>query len=347
MLNLYYTRVTIVVLLISVAIILVPIAKIASLTQSIRSTPLSRLLQTTQQLRTTPPLVAKMSSTAKSPTPAAAPWRSEFYTHVQEKMQSPEFVLASLHPATNDTSKTPAAITGASAPTPYVPRARFCIFRGFWTNLPENKHNDAERNPSVFESDCPTFTTDARMQKVPELFGTSAGSATERDQTWGSGGGGPVEAVWWVKDTMTQWRMKGVAYVVGNDIDDEKASSGVRTVKSEVGKRMRMVDQSGQEQWSWKRELRGHFGNCSPGMRGSFKQPPPGQPVDQKHDEKEKMGDKVMDLDDEVSRGNFRVVVIVPDEMERTELTDPDNARRHIWTWEEKGEWSGPVETWP
>ena len=267
---------------------------------------------------------------------------------MHEKMSSPEFVLSTLHPVSH-AAPNPAAATTTAVPTPYLPRARFCIYRGMWATLPENKHNDAERNPRIYESDCPTFTTDVRMQKVPELFGTSAGKANDSSQVQGSGGGGPCEAVWWVKDTMVQWRVKGSAWVVGPDIDDGN-TSGVRSIKSELGKRMRLSPDEGgkgkEGDWSWKRELRGHFGNCSPGMRGSFKQPPPGQPVDKEYPKDEKMGDKVTDLDEEVSRRNFRVVVIVPGEVERTELTDPDNARRLIWSFE-AGEWKGPVKTWP
>lgn len=122
------------------------------------------------------------------------------------------------------------------------------------------------------------------MLKVPEVFATSSGQATEtggksaqgpeeRGQSQGSGGGGPVEAVWWVKDVMMQWRVKGEAFVVGEDIEGEgKETSGVRTVKSEVGKRMRVVEgMDGKEgEWSWGRELTGHFGNISPGMRGMW-----------------------------------------------------------------------------
>ena len=64
--------------------------------------------------------------------------------------------------------------------------------------------------------------------------------------------------------------MKGEAFVVGRDID-EGGSSGVRTVKSEVGRRMRRTEAEGQEgDWSWAKELTAHFGNCSPGMRGMF-----------------------------------------------------------------------------
>jgi pyridoxamine 5'-phosphate oxidase len=88
-------------------------------------------------------------------------------------MKSPEFVLGTLDNAPK------------GSPTPYVPRVRYCIFRGFWAELPENKHNDAERNPQIFASDCPTFTTDVRMEKVGQIFATSADS---RQWWWRPGG---------------------------------------------------------------------------------------------------------------------------------------------------------------
>lgn len=113
------------------------------------------------------------------------------------------------------------------------------------------------------------------MMKIPELFESGSGHADKSEQMQGSGGGGPVEAVWWIKDTMTQWRMKGEAFVVGEDIEGDstqaKESSGVRTVKSELGSRMRVVDEGKQGDWSWNKELTGHFGNMSPGMRGESK----------------------------------------------------------------------------
>jgi len=198
-----------------------------------------------------------MSTTA----PAAsalpeAPWKALFSQHLS-KMTPPEFVLSTL------------AVAPPGSPTPYVPRARYCIFRGFWTELPENKHNDAEQNPIVFSSDCPTFTTDVRMDKIRQIFGTSAGHAENNEQTQGSGGGGPVEAVWWAKETGTQWRVKGRAYIVADDIESEEESSGVRSVKGEVGKRMRTIDASKAKDWSWSRELTRAFGNQSPGIKGT------------------------------------------------------------------------------
>ena len=176
-------------------------------------------------------------------------------------MDSPEFVFSSLHPAPQN------------SPADFLPRARYCIFRGFWAELPENKHNNAPMNERNYESEMPTFTTDVRMGKPLEVFASSSGHADDRSQTQGSGGGGPCEAVWWVKETMVQWRVKGEAFVVGPDIEGkegEKESSGVRTVKSEIGSRMRVVQEEGREGWSWSKELTGHFGNNSPGLRGMF-----------------------------------------------------------------------------
>lgn len=94
----------------------------------------------------------------------------------------------------------------------------------------------------------------------------------------GSGGGGVCEAVFWVKgDVMVQWRVKGRAYVLGHDIDEKTGEY----VRKELQERMRVVGSEGNTQeWSWSREVTGHFGNMSPGMRGSFRNPPPGMLVE-------------------------------------------------------------------
>ncbi|KAF1994815.1 hypothetical protein P154DRAFT_446808 [Amniculicola lignicola CBS 123094] len=275
-------------------------------------------------------------------TPAAsvlppAPWKSTFNQQIS-KMESPEFVLSTVTAAP------------AGSPVPYVPRARFCIFRGFWTELPENKHNDAEKNPKAFESDCPTFTTDVRMEKVGQLFGTGAGHAEKSTQIQGSGGGGPVEAVWWIKETSTQWRISGKAFVVAEDIEGDEDSSGVRTVKSEVGKRMRVVDESKESDWSWNRELTATFGNQSPGIQASFRGPPPGKPVTEPYDSgKLRLGAKVDGLHDPIARKHFRVVIIIPEVVEQTDLSDPATARRFRYTYvasDSDGGWK-TEELWP
>jgi len=226
-------------------------------------------------------------------------------------MDSPEFVFTSLH-ASDD----------KNALTPHVPRARYCIYRGMWAELPENKHNDAPQNERIYESDLPTFTSDVRMAKIPEVFASSHGHG-EVSQSQGSGGGGPVEAVFWVKDVMTQWRFRGQAYIVGQDIEDSgDESNGTRTVKSKIGERMRVVKEEGKEGWSWGKEVTAHFGNLSPGMRGSFKNPVPGSPVSIPPSDKAlALGQQVTDLEDEVARRNFRVVIIKPDEVEQLDLS--------------------------
>lgn len=289
-----------------------------------------------------------MSTSATTPASVGvAPWRPLFLSHLA-KMDSPEFVLSSLHPAESGDS-----------PTPYLPRARYCIFRGFWAELPENTHNNAPQNDRVYESDLPTFTTDVRMQKVPELFASSQGHG-DVSQSQGSGGGGPVEAVFWVKDVMTQWRFRGEAYIVGPDIGGPgEESSGVRTVKSKVGERMRVVKEEGKDNWSWLKEVTAQFGNLSPTMRGSFKNPVPGSAISIPPEDRELgLGQKVTDLNDKVARTNFRVVIIKPNEVEQLDLSEPDKARRWRFTYvgpegeragqrgDDVGEWK-KEELWP
>jgi hypothetical protein len=59
------------------------------------------------------------------------------------------------------------------------------------------------------------------------------------------------------------------------------------------------------------------------------------------------MGDMVEDLDDLVSRTNFRVVIIKPDSVEATNLSDPSKARRQLYTYEDgSGQWKHE-ELWP
>ena len=90
---------------------------------------------------------------------------------------------------------------------------------------------------------------------------------------------------------------------------------------------------SASGQWSWARELTAHFGNLSPGMRGSFRNPLPGSPVtgDDPGPERQ-LGQKVADVEDKLAREVFRVVVIEPEEVERLDLEDPSKARRWKWS---------------
>jgi hypothetical protein len=81
---------------------------------------------------------------------------------------------------------------------------------------------------------------------------------------------------------------------------------------------------------------------------GTFKNPPPGTAKsDISADSSHQLDSKVSDLHDAVARSNFRVVVILPDQVERVELADPAKARRVVYDYdEERGTWR-EAEQWP
>jgi pyridoxamine 5'-phosphate oxidase len=202
-------------------------------------------------------------STMPLPPPTTAPWRAQFLSHISS-MTSPEFTFSTISMVNPD------HVGGGVA----VPRSRTCIFRGLWCGIPESNHNPAERNPAAYESDCPMLSTDVRMEKAKEVIRSApkapAGQTrvAERDVE-GSDGGGPVEAVWWVKEEgiMVQWRMRGDAWVLGPDVSEE-GKENVQRVRRELGQRMRVVDQDATAEWKWERELRVAFGAQSPGIKG-------------------------------------------------------------------------------
>ena len=265
---------------------------------------------------------SRMASTTRVP---PAPWRTAFLEQISQ-VASPELVLSTLEPA------------ASSAPTSHLPRARYCIYRGLWASLPPNDRNPAQHNPPAYTSDLPTITTDARMEKVAHLFDSALGQSTPAKAAPGSqtsGGGGPLEAVYWFKDAGAQWRMKGRGWIVAPDIDGD--GPGAKEVKGQLEKYMRPsggedAASKSSAEWSWARELTAHFGNVSPGMRGSFRNPNPGAKVQGDPEHGHELGQKVEDLEDKLARDNFRVLIIEPEEAERLDLEDPSKARRWRWT---------------
>ncbi|KAK0671123.1 pyridoxamine 5'-phosphate oxidase-domain-containing protein [Cercophora samala] len=319
-----------------------PLRRLSSISTHLQQTCKPHLTTAT----TTPPKPTRTMSSL-SPPPTAAPWREPFTTHLAS-LQPPIFTLATLHPVPHQLSP--------SASIPVLPRARTCVFRGFWGSLPPNERNPAPLNPPLFTSDLLTFTTDARMAKTSEIFDT-AGPDSQTVSGGPSGGGGPVEAVFWVEETKTQWRVRGRAWVLGPGMDGD--GDGARKVRGVLGERMRRTGK-GEGEWSWEREVTAHFGNLSPVMRGSFGGPEPGAPVD--YHQGKKLGERLEDLGDGEARGNFRVVVVVPEEVDRVDLREETRPRRWLYTYrggeKEKtgeakyaggkveGEWE-VVELWP
>ncbi|KAK3352369.1 pyridoxamine 5'-phosphate oxidase-domain-containing protein [Lasiosphaeria hispida] len=295
---------------------------------------------------------------ATNPPSTPAPWRDAFVKHITA-MPSPTFVLSTLH-----------ANPDSASPFPTLPRARTCVFRGMWATLPDNERNPAPRNPAVFDSDLPTFTTDVRMEKAGEIIGTAPGGGTGASDIRGTGGGGPVEAIYWAAEHGTQWRVRGTAWVLGPDVDGDR--DGAARAKGVLRGRMRRTgDAAGgrglggeegekKEGWSWSREVTGAFGNMSPIMRGTFRNPSPGSPliIPVPPETGLGLGQMVEDLEDPVARANFRVVVIVPTEVDQVDLSDAKQPKRWLHVYrgasykstqpggEVIGEWE-TVELWP
>jgi pyridoxamine 5'-phosphate oxidase len=205
------------------------------------------------------------------------------------------------------------------------------------------------------------------MNKAFEIFVTGKGKGNREESRSGTGGGGPVEAVYWVKDVMMQWRVRGKCWLISaDDVEgetDAAQNSGTVSMMAEVGRYMRRVggNNSSDEDWSYRREVINHFENLSPMMRGTFKNPPPGEPVNDKGKvgKGEKLGQEAGNLEDEdLARSNFRFAIITPEEVEAVDLSDPSASKRWIWTIAEKGGGHGGdglrpvdrwdmVETWP
>lgn len=273
-----------------------------------------------------------------SPAPEPAPWRSAFLAHLDE-LSTPTFTLSTLHGASQSSPASSPSSPASSSAIQFAPRARTVVYRGMWASLPVNPKNTAELNPEdAYSSDLITITTDARMEKTTELLGDNAG----REAPSASGRGGPVEALFWIEETNTQWRIRGHTFVVGPDIDSEAG----KPVRDALRHYMRPSPSSSLEKgdFSFARELTAHFGNLSPGMRGSFRNPPPGTPLTKDPGEGLGLGQQVEDLHDEIARRHFRVVVIVPEEVDRVDLTDPKEGRR--WNYRLVDGPDGTNKTW-
>ncbi|TQS31639.1 hypothetical protein Golomagni_08073 [Golovinomyces magnicellulatus] len=259
----------------------------------------------------------------------AAPWREAFTKDVKE-MEMPVFYLASLHHHDKNTPDSPAI----------VPSVRAVIFRGFWGSMEVNPKNQAPLNPAAYDSDLLTITTDVRMNKVDELFSSTT---VDHDK---SGKGGPVEGVFWAEKAQRQWRIRGHSYVIAPDIDSSEAAP----VRDGLREYMRPSEcESGTDHWSWGKELTAHFGNLSPGMRGTFRNPPPGTPLTDKVGDGLGLGQKVTDLEDGIARRNFRVVIIVPEQVDLVDLSDPSRHRRwqHKLVTANNGRSWESTEMWP
>ncbi|KAM0106446.1 hypothetical protein ACP6JB_007925 [Aspergillus fumigatus] len=286
-------------------------------------------LQLRRQSTSTSSSATSIASASSNPLPQVempprAPWLSTFQSHLSKSSTS-EFNVTTV---------------ALDAKGQTVPRTRTCGFRGWFPNpelhssaLKALESQNERPNPPVYESEMISFTTDARMEKIGQLEAS----------------GNVVEAVFWLKDVGNQWRVRGEAFVIGDPSGGEQEQKA----REEIRKGLRVCDgcEGKEKEWSWERQVTTYFANHTPVLRGSFKNPPPGTPRSQVPTNSElKLGQKLNDLHDPVARGNFRVVVILANEVERLDLSDYEKPQRWNWTlvggtsddarWEE-------TELWP
>ncbi|KAL3459112.1 pyridoxamine 5'-phosphate oxidase-domain-containing protein [Aspergillus heterothallicus] len=278
------------------------------------------------------------------PPNSAAPWRTLFLSGLEK---------------TSTTSLTLSTIAHVPGKPP-APRARTVEFRGFFPKPASSLHHSAidalkaqniGLNPDVYESEMFSITTDKRMGKVGQINGDNgSGSGSSSGEGKGLEGDEAVEGVFWFAgDVQTQWRVRGKGVTIGGDEKEEGAR------RERILKRMRLREggEGGEGElkgWEWERQVTTYFAAHAPAMRGSFKNPAPGTPRSQEPSNPEwKLNQKSEDLRDSAARENFRVLVILPDEVEKLDLSNPEDVRRTNWTFVEDsdgGKWQ-ETELWP
>jgi hypothetical protein len=181
---------------------------------------------------------------------------------------------------------------------------------------------------SSYASELLTFTTDVRMNKVRHLFETSGSSDGDYE---GSGGGGPCEAVFWIEEMKTQWRVRGDAWILSAR-DVEGDGEGARRVRGVLEERMRRVTSTRKEdvdeittEWNWNKEIDALWELLPDGVKQSFGNTQPG--LFRKSEDHEERTAIVTE--------NFRVCVIRPFEIEQLDLRVSGAGRCFLYTYVE------------
>jgi pyridoxamine 5'-phosphate oxidase len=181
------------------------------------------------------------------------------------------------------------------------PAVRTVVFRGFVGETRDDKlpTQIPGGNPPA-ESSLFLVSTDAMMAKVGELEQSN----------------GVFEVCWWHAGTNEQIRFNGIAHVYRRNGRGDFPESHLK----------RYIQVQGDREWTWGKERERLWTAHKPGMRGSFRNPPPGTELD---DEKKKKL-QVVELDSEdtgpdaqEAKDRFSLIVMEVNEIEILDLSPP------------------------
>jgi hypothetical protein len=229
------------------------------------------------------------------------PWKKEIIEILQKNLDDGN--KSSLH-------FTLATIKRGSIPRP---AARTVVFRGFVGESKVSGHSESlpGGNPPA-ESSLILVSTDALMSKVGELEESN----------------GVFEVCWWHAGTNQQIRFNGTAHVYRKDgkvsFPEKHLNRYIRT----------------QGDWKWEHEWHRLWTSHRPAMRGSFRNPAPGTPL---NPEKEKKL-KVLELGPEdegaeacEAKTRFSMLVLEVEQLEILSLDPPPVSDPFLDTWSDPG----------
>lgn len=222
-----------------------PLNRLHAASRHLGSSRAQNLVKESSQIRSRQ-LIPSVSTMATSTRQTRAPWRNLLSSHL-EQTSGYEFTIGTV---------------GYDENNQPVPRVRTCGCRGFFPEVDIHPKSQEEMkqqvkdggNPPTYESDLLCFTTDIRMDKLHQLESS----------------GHVVEAIFWLKDLMTQWRVKGKAFSIGDPRGEE--FQGEKGSREAIGSSLRVKDDynGSVEEWTWDRAVTKYFANHSPLARGKL-----------------------------------------------------------------------------
>jgi pyridoxamine 5'-phosphate oxidase len=190
------------------------------------------------------------------------------------------------------------------------PAVRTVVFRGFVGETREDKPPSKlpGGNPPA-KSSLFLVSTDTLMAKVGELEQSN----------------GAFEVCWWHAGTNQQIRFNGKAHIYRPNEKVEFPESQLK----------QYVSLQGEGEWTWENERMRLWKAHKPAMRGSFRNPPPGTPLDE--GKKTKLETVELDSEDDgpdarEAKERFSLVVLEVQELEILDLSPPPVLHTRVYT---------------